>query len=86
MVGMARAGDPRCGGNPFCEEREEFLNSANSQFFIMFEPVPQLDGNYTIVGQVISGMEVVDAIKRGTGRGGAVIGQPDYITAVRVLD
>ena len=71
VVGMARAQDP---------------DSANSQFFIMFDHVPQLDGQYTIVGQVIEGMEIVDAIKRGTGRNGAVIGQPDYITAMRVID
>lgn len=70
IVGMARAADP---------------DSANSQFFIMFAPVPQLNGDYTVVGQVIDGMDVVDAIKRGTGRNGAVIGQPDYITAARVI-
>ena len=40
-------------------------NSANSQFFIMFAPGEFLDGQYTIVGNVVSGMEVVDAIKRG---------------------
>ena len=50
VVGMARAQDP---------------NSANSQFFIMFAPGEFLDGQYTIVGNVISGMEVVDAIQRG---------------------
>ena len=61
-------------------------DSANSQFFIMFEPEPRLDGQYTIVGQVIEGMEVVDAIKRGEGRNGAVIGQPDMIVEVRVTE
>jgi peptidylprolyl isomerase len=50
VVGMARAQDP---------------NSANSQFFIMFAPGEFLDGQYTIVGNVISGMDVVDAIQRG---------------------
>jgi peptidylprolyl isomerase len=50
VVGMARAQDP---------------NSANSQFFIMFADGPFLDGQYTIVGHVVSGMEVVDAITRG---------------------
>ena len=50
MVGMARAQNP---------------NSANSQFFIMFAPAPSLDGQYTIVGKVESGMELVDAIKKG---------------------
>ena len=70
-VGMARSADP---------------DSANSQFFIMFEDTPQLDGQYTVVGQVIEGMEVVRAIKRGTGRNGAVIGQPDSIVAMRVIE
>ena len=71
IVGMARAQDP---------------NSANSQFFIMFAPAPPLDGQYTVVGEVVSGMEVVDLIKRGRGRNGAVIGQPDRMVDVRVLE
>jgi peptidylprolyl isomerase len=49
-VGAARAEDP---------------NSANSQFFIMFAPVSSLDGQYTIWGQVVDGMDAVDKIKRG---------------------
>lgn len=49
-VGAARAGSP---------------NSANSQFFICFEAAPNLDGQYTIWGQVIQGMEFVDRVKRG---------------------
>lgn len=69
VIGMARAQNP---------------NSANSQFFIMFAPGPFLDGQYTVVGQVVSGMEVVDAIKRGRGQNGAVIGVPDRMTALRV--
>jgi len=71
IVGMARSADP---------------DSANSQFFIMFEDDPRLDGQYTVVGQVIEGMEVVQAIKRGAGRNGAVIGQPDRIVAMRVIE
>jgi peptidylprolyl isomerase len=50
VVGMARSNDP---------------DSANSQFFIMFAPGDFLNGQYTVVGQVISGMEVVDAIAKG---------------------
>ena len=42
-------------------------NSANSQFFIMFAPAPHLDGQYTIWGQVVQGMDYVDQIKRGSG-------------------
>ncbi len=50
VVGMARSQDP---------------NSANSQFFIMFAPGEFLNGQYTVVGTVIEGMDVVDAIARG---------------------
>ena len=66
--------------------RAQNPNSANSQFFIMFAPGPFLDGQYTVVGQVVGGMEVVDAIKRGGGQNGAVIGVPDRMRAVRVRD
>ncbi len=71
VVGMARAQDP---------------DSANSQFFIMFAPGPFLNGQYTVVGQVSDGMDVVDAIKRGEGPNGAVIGQPDAMTKVTVTE
>jgi len=71
MIGMARAADP---------------NSANSQFFIMFAPATHLNGQYTIVGQVTGGMDVVDQIKRGEGRSGAVSGNPDVMTSVTVTD
>jgi len=71
IVGMARAQSP---------------NSANSQFFIMFEPGYFLNGQYTVVGQVTNGMDVVDAIKLGKGRNGAVIGQPDAMMKVSVID
>ena len=52
--------------------RSQNPNSANSQFFIMFAPAPHLDGQYTIWGQVVEGMELVDKIKRGAGGGGTV--------------
>ncbi len=72
VVGMARAQHP---------------DSANSQFFIMFAPGPFLDGQYTVVGRVIAGMDVVDAIRRGDqGRNGAVTEAPDVMTAVRVVE
>jgi peptidylprolyl isomerase len=66
-LGMARTSDP---------------DSADSQFFICFAPAPFLDGKYTIFGQVASGMEFVDAIKRGDPQSGAVV-NPDKI--VRML-
>ena len=58
-------------------------NSANSQFFIMFAPQPSLDGQYTIWGQVVSGMEYVDQIKRGSG-GSGMVSDPDRIVRMRV--
>jgi len=67
-VGAARTGDP---------------NSANSQFFIMFAPASHLDGQYTIWGEVVSGMELVDKIKRGSGGGGSV-SSPDRIVRMQV--
>jgi len=70
-VGMARSQDP---------------DSANSQFFIMFAPAPHLNGQYTVVGQVTEGMDVVDAIKRGTGPNGAVTGEPDRMVHVSVTE
>ena len=71
MVGMARSQNP---------------NSANSQFFIMFEDGAFLNGQYTIVGEVTAGMDVVDAIKLGTGGNGAVVGEADIMSAVRVTE
>ncbi len=59
-------------------------NSATSQFYIMFAPNPGLDGQYTIWGQVVKGMEFVDAIKRGAGSNGQVLGEPDRILHMRV--
>ena len=70
IVGMARSSDP---------------NSANSQFFIMFAPGDFLNGQYTVVGKVISGMEVVDQIKRGDGANGEVT-DPDVMTKVTVQE
>jgi peptidylprolyl isomerase len=68
IVGMARSQDP---------------DSANSQFFIMFAPGEFLNGQYTVVGRVISGMEIVDTIKRGDGANGEVTG-PDVMAKVTV--
>lgn len=67
-VGMARSQDP---------------NSANSQFFIMFDEGSFLNGKYTVFGQVTSGMEFVDKIKRGKGQSGMVTG-PDKIVKMEM--
>lgn len=69
IVGMARAADP---------------DSANSQFFIMFAPNPGLDGQYTVVGSVVSGMELVDKIKRGDDSQNGVVSEPDRMVKVRI--
>jgi len=63
--------------------RSQHPNSANSQFFIMFEPAPHLNGQYTVWGQVVEGMEHVDAIKRGSGGSGSV-SDPDKIVKLQV--
>ena len=86
VVGMARAGDPACSRVPNCAERAEFLNSGNSQFFIMFGENYGLNGSYTVIGRVTEGMEIVDAIKRGDRRTGMVIGRPDMMASVTVTD
>jgi peptidylprolyl isomerase len=62
MVGAARTQDP---------------NSANSQFFIMFGPAPSLDGQYTIWGQVTSGMEFVDKIHAGSAANNGAVADAD---------
>ena len=69
-VSMARAGSP---------------NSANSQFFICFADAPWLDRQYTVWGQVVEGMEHVDAIKKGgEHNNGAISGAPDKIVKMRL--
>ena len=66
-VGMARAQNP---------------NSANSQFFIMFNSSPNLDGNYTVIGNVIKGQDVVNSIKRGAMRDNGSVIDPDIMKKV----
>ncbi len=60
------------------------VDSADSQFFICFADCDWLNGQYTVWGEVTSGMEHVDAIKRGTGMNGSV-SQPDEIISPSVL-
>ena len=65
IVGMARKG----GDN----------DSANSQFFIMYKETPGLNGQYTVIGEVVSGMNVVDKIKKGE-----PVEKPDLMLHVQV--
>ena len=69
MVGMARSASP---------------DSANSQFFIMFEPAPHLDGQYTIVGHVVEGMDLVDKLKKGAPQLNGLVENPDYIVKATI--
>ena len=70
-LGMARSQNP---------------NSANSQFFIMFAPAPHLNGQYTVFGKVIEGMEAVDKIKRGSRALNGSVDNPDTIVKMRTAD
>jgi len=64
--------------------RSMFPDSADSQFFICFGDCNWLDGQYTVWGEVTSGMEHVDSIKRGTGANGEV-SNPDEIVSMIVI-
>jgi cyclophilin family peptidyl-prolyl cis-trans isomerase len=67
--------------------RSSSPNSANSQFFIVFADAPWLDKQYTVWGQVVEGMEHVDALKKGgEHNNGAISGEPDKIVKMRVVD
>jgi peptidylprolyl isomerase len=68
-LGMARTQDP---------------DSADSQFFITFGPATQLDGKYTVWGQVIAGMEFVDRIKKGDSAENGKVLDPDKIVKMQV--
>ena len=68
-VGMARSQDP---------------NSANSQFFICFDDASFLNGQYTVVGEVVKGMDVVDKIKKGRTDNNGSVADPDVIVKARI--
>ena len=68
-VGMARSADP---------------NSANSQFFIVYADAPHLNGQYTYVGEVVSGMEVVDKVKKGDPNDNGRVTAPDKIVKMQL--
>ena len=66
--------------------RSQNPDSANSQFFINFGDNNFLNGQYTVVGEVTEGMDIVDQIKLGKGANGAVIGAADKMVALRVTE
>ena len=63
--------------------RSQNPDSANSQFFICFQPAPFLDRQYTVFGKVISGMEFVDKIKRGDSNNNGAVTDPDKIISFK---
>ena len=69
IVGMARRGDS--------------IHSANSQFFIMYAGAPGLNGQYTVIGEVVSGMDVLDNLNKGSGEMG-MVQNPDKIVRATV--
>jgi peptidylprolyl isomerase len=71
VVGMARRGDS--------------VDTANSQFFIMFAEGSSLNGQYTVIGDVVSGMDVVDKLKKAPpGSSGGTVTDPDKMVKVQV--
>lgn len=68
-LSMARAGSP---------------DSANSQFYICFKPAPFLDGQYTVFGQVVDGMQFVDNIKKGDSNDNGKVTNPDKVISLKV--
>src|SRR5271163_4377733 len=71
IVGMARRGDS--------------VDSANSQFFVMFADGASLDGQYTVIGEVVQGMDVVDKLKKAPpGSAGGAVTDPDKMVKVQV--
>ena len=70
-VGMARSQDP---------------NSANSQFFIDLAPAPFLDGQYTVVGQLVDGWDVLNAVKKGDSAANGAVDKPDYMAKVTITE
>lgn len=64
--------------------RSSSPNSANSQFFICFDDAEFLNGQYTVWGQVVEGMEFVDSIKKGDKRDNGSVSDPDKIISMRV--
>lgn len=71
IVSMARTANP---------------NSADSQFFIVYDHAPHLDGQYTVWGKVSAGMEHIEAIPGGTGGNGRVVDDPVQIIRMSLAE
>lgn len=69
VIGAARTSDP---------------DSANSQFFITYADAPHLNGQYTVWGRVVAGMEAVDALKKGDQASNGMVQDPDRIVSAKI--
>src|SRR6266478_754743 len=95
---MAQTGDGQnfngTGGSKYPDLKAEFSNvpfkrgivdTANSQFFFMFADAPSLNGQYTVIGEVVSGMDVIDKLKKAPpGSSGGTVTDPDKMVKVQV--
>jgi cyclophilin family peptidyl-prolyl cis-trans isomerase len=70
VVGMANSGE----------------TSNGSQFFITYAPVPELDGGYTVFGQVVEGMDVVEALQERNPSGGGELPEADVIETILIKE
>src|SRR6266567_1911008 len=69
----------------FMARRGDSVDTANSQFFIMFADGGSLDNQYTVVGEVVQGMDVVDKLKKAPpGSAGGTVTDPDKMVKVQV--
>jgi peptidylprolyl isomerase len=66
--------------------RSRAPDSADSQFFIVFEPASHLDGQYTVWGKVTSGMEFIDKIKKGAAHDNGSVKNPDKIVKMQLAE
>lgn len=80
----AEFSDANHGRGAVSMARAQSPDSANSQFFIVFGDASFLDGQYTVWGQVVDGMEHVDAIKRGSQAANGAVNDPDKIIKMQV--
>ena len=64
--------------------RSRALNSANSQFFIVYDSAPHLNGQYTLFGKVIAGMDLIDGLKKGSPSNNGLVENPDHVISMRL--
>ena len=80
----AELSDVTFGAGTVGMARSQSLDSANSQFFIDLAPASFLDGQYTVVGQLVEGWDVLNAIKKGEQAANGAVDKPDYMAKVTI--